>query len=317
MSKVNRLFNILLQINTKNKFTVQELANEFNVSKRTILRDLEELSTLGIPLYSERGPHGGYRLINKNGLLPPITFSENEAISLFFACQSLQYYDSIPFEHESKSALNKFYNYLPQELKKKIDSMSERVLFITPTRQEKTPLLKNIMDAAIDQEVIQIEYESKRGFSKRIIQPIGIYSSNGYWYMPAYCFNRQQNRLFRIDRIRMLEFKNNFPQKKDFSNLTLTTWFEKTDEKPKELIKLFVILTREGILKCDFNIWLRDKIKILDDGTGLIDTYLNKNEIGYMSEFFLGLGDDIEVKHPIEIITLIKEKASAILNKYE
>ncbi|MBK5360470.1 HTH domain-containing protein [Bacillus sp. TH44] len=72
MSKINRLFNILLQINTKNKFTVQELADEFNVSKRTILRDLEELSTLGIPLYSERGPHGGYRLINKNGLLPPL-----------------------------------------------------------------------------------------------------------------------------------------------------------------------------------------------------------------------------------------------------
>ncbi len=54
----------------------------------------------------------------------------------------------------------------------------------------------------------------KKGHQKRIIQPIGVYSCNGYWYLPAYCFMRKQNRLFRVDRIVSFEIKHEYHQKK-------------------------------------------------------------------------------------------------------
>lgn len=71
---------MIMMVNRKKKFTVKELIQEFEVSKRTILRDLQELSEIGVPLYSEVGPHGGHQVLNER-ILPPIAFSEGEAIS--------------------------------------------------------------------------------------------------------------------------------------------------------------------------------------------------------------------------------------------
>lgn len=88
MSKSKRLMELMMTVNRKRRFTVKELAQEFGVSSRTILRDLQELSELGVPLYSEVGPHGGYQVLNER-VLPPIAFTEEEAVSIFFASHAL------------------------------------------------------------------------------------------------------------------------------------------------------------------------------------------------------------------------------------
>lgn len=82
MSKSKRLLDLMMTVNRKRKFTVRELADEFNVSSRTILRDLQELGELGVPLYSEVGPHGGYQVLSER-ILPPIAFTEEEAVAIF------------------------------------------------------------------------------------------------------------------------------------------------------------------------------------------------------------------------------------------
>lgn len=84
MHKAQRLVQLIMLVNERRTFTVQELADECGVSRRTMIRDLAELSELGIPLYSEVGPHGGYRVLREK-VLPPISFSEHEAMALFFA----------------------------------------------------------------------------------------------------------------------------------------------------------------------------------------------------------------------------------------
>ena len=111
MSKSKRLLELMMTVNRKRKFTVKELAMEFGVSARTMLRDLQELSGIGFPLYSEVGPHGGYQVL-KESILPPIAFSEEEAVALFFAVNALRHYSSLPFEAESASALDKFYLHM-------------------------------------------------------------------------------------------------------------------------------------------------------------------------------------------------------------
>ncbi|BFT71501.1 hypothetical protein PAENIP36_29430 [Paenibacillus sp. P36] len=112
MNKTQRLIQLMMAVNERMAFTTKELAQEFGVSERTMHRDLQELSELGMPLYTEFGPHGGYRLLKKR-MLPPILFTEQEAVAMFFAFQSLQYYGALPFAAESTSALGKFYHYLP------------------------------------------------------------------------------------------------------------------------------------------------------------------------------------------------------------
>lgn len=96
MQKAKRLIELMMLINQKQQFTARELAEACGVSLRTIQRDLRDLRSLGVPLYAEFGPKGGYRLL-KEKLLPPLTFTENEAVAMFFAYQSLHNYASVLF----------------------------------------------------------------------------------------------------------------------------------------------------------------------------------------------------------------------------
>ena len=156
MSKAKRLNEMIMMVNRKKRFTVRELAQEFGVSKRTILRDLQELSEMGVPLYSEAGPHGGYQVLNER-ILPPIAFSEDEAISIFFAIHALRHYISLPFDTEYESIKKKFYLNLSGDIRDAIDKMKNRVDFVSIYQQEKIPFLKQLLEASVEQEVLIIK----------------------------------------------------------------------------------------------------------------------------------------------------------------
>ncbi len=141
LSKAERLIEMMITINAKRHFTVGELANEFSVSKRTILRDLQVLEQIGFPLYSEVGAAGGYHLL-KERVLPSISFSENEVKAIFFSCQALKFYKDLPFEQEMISVLKKFLNCLPLDLQNSISKIQNKVVFWTPNRHCTSPLLK-------------------------------------------------------------------------------------------------------------------------------------------------------------------------------
>ncbi|MGV2806679.1 HTH domain-containing protein, partial [Clostridium perfringens] len=120
-------------INAKKTFTVKELADDFGLSVRTLSRDLDELSGLGVPIYSVQGRGGGYRLLQER-MLPPISFTESEAIAIFFACQSLSYFSTLPFGDGAATALHKFYRYLPADIKAQIDRLKARGMIHSPFR---------------------------------------------------------------------------------------------------------------------------------------------------------------------------------------
>ena len=85
---------------------------------------------------------------------------------------------------------------MPGDVRDRIDQMKNRVDFLTHTRQQKAESLGALLDAAVDQRVVTVLYESREGYAARSIQPVGIYASNGFWYCPAYCFLRDDFRLF-------------------------------------------------------------------------------------------------------------------------
>ncbi|MGN7415666.1 helix-turn-helix transcriptional regulator [Paenibacillus sp. SAF-068] len=159
MNKAQRLIHLIMLVNERKTFTVQELAEECRVSRRTMIRDLMELSELGVPLYSQPGPGGGYRVL-RDKLLPPIQFTEHEATALFLAGQSLKNYSHLPFDNEVNSALHKFYHYLPNELKRKIDHMQQKLVFWIPPHQLELPHLKELLEAALDPHPVRITYEA-------------------------------------------------------------------------------------------------------------------------------------------------------------
>jgi predicted DNA-binding transcriptional regulator YafY len=309
---------LMIAVNKRKKFTVRELAEEFQVSPRTIMRDLQVLSELGIPLYAEYGPHGGYRILRER-LLPPITFSEQEAVAIFFAYQSLQHYGALPFTDESITALNKFYYYLPDDTKEKIDKMKQRVVFWTPKRQAPTPYLQCILDAALQQQPLQIIYDSKEGAKTRTIQPIGVYSYNGYWYCPSYCFMKERYLLFRVDRVLNAEAASVEHPTVDLSSFSILDWFKPPEEPSPQAegrLTVKVSLTKEGVRKCQWESYFSNELEVYEDGSGSLELQITPNDIEYYTTYFLGFGPYATVLQPADMVTQLQAAIRGMAQAY-
>lgn len=313
MSKAKRLNEMIMMVNRKKRFTVRELAQEFGVSKRTILRDLQELSEMGVPLYSEVGPHGGYQILNER-ILPPIAFSEDEAVSIFFAIHALRHYISLPFDIEYESIKKKFYLNLSGDIRDTIDKMQDRVDFVSTHQQEKILFLKQLLDAAIQQDLLIISYETNGKTSIRSIQPIGIYANEGKWYCPSYCFFRKDYRVFRCDRIKSVELdEKNVPI--DLSNINLKNRFSILNQN-KETMEIYVELTKSGVEKFQSVNWPNIYLRKREDGSGFIKGIIAKHDINFLSNYFIAYGENAIIKEPFELIEITKEILNKVLNQY-
>jgi predicted DNA-binding transcriptional regulator YafY len=275
---------------------------------------LQELSELGVPLYSEVGPNGGYQVVRER-VLPPIAFTEGEAVSIFFAVHALRHYSSLPFEAESASALSKFYLHMPGDVRDRIDRMKDRVDFITPTRRGDAPCLAVLLDAAIYRKVLVVDYEGKEeGLDSRRIQPVCIYANNGFWYCTAYCFLRHGFRVFRCDRIRAAEYDTSGIEPLDLGDIRLS---RRDAAEPREPVRLHAELSRAGVQRCEAELWLASSLQVREDGSGVIDREVPRGEIPFFAEFMIGLGDEVVLGEPAELKEAIRQRLSELLARYQ
>lgn len=313
MHKAQRLIQLIMKVNERKKFTIQEMADECGVSRRTMIRDLMELSELGVPLYSEAGPRGGYRVLREK-VLPPISFTEHEAIALFFACQSLRNYNSLPFKNEVNTALDKFFHYLSSELKQKIERMQQRLVFWVPPHEIDVSFLKELLEAALEQRVVAIMYEASSR-RERMIQPLGIYTMNGLWYCQAYCFSAEDYRVFRVDRVKEFSLEADQSKKLNMAEEDIKSWVMRINEG--DTLDLEVDLTPEGVRRCQSDLWLSQWINLHADGSGTIRTKMSTSFTPWTVHFFLGFGMEAKVKRPLVVREQIQSKLRQLISQYE
>lgn len=308
MQKSQRLIQLIMMINAKKSFTVRELADEFGLSTRTITRDLQELSELGIPIYSIQGRGGGYKLL-QDRMLPPISLSESEAIAMFFACQSLDYFGSLPFGEGAESALQKFYHYLPADIKEQIDRLDGRIMLWSPYRSMAPGILQTLMQAIMMGGVVTMEYNSASGAAKRDIQPIGLYTSSGYWYCPAYCFEREDIRQFRADRIFSATLNPSVTPQEEIRKMTLKN---KPEKGHLDQTVLHIEITKKGVWLLESNPRFAPSIQCNEDGSGAAAVQIAKEDLRFYVDLLWNLGSEVKIKGPDEAITYIQEKAEAM-----
>ncbi|WP_325168653.1 helix-turn-helix transcriptional regulator [Paenibacillus sp. S28] len=319
MGKSRRLIELMMAVNRMRKFTVKELAEEFGVSTRTMLRDLQELSGMGVPLYSQVGAGGGYHVLTERSL-PPISFTENEAFSMFFASHALRHFSSLPFEASAKSALRKFYRYLPEDVKSQIDEMRNRIDFFTHTRPERAGYLELLLQASIRRLPVTINYGIRKNVTnERTIQPIGIYAHEGYWFCPAYCYLRKAFRLFRVDRIgsAVLADAEASTPTVDVSEVDLTNWgphFYSTLESVDVKVKL----TAKGIELFREKSWIFPwgEVHRSNDGTGTLEMGIFPSEIPFFADYFFSFGAEAVVLQPEELREAVRTKLVRALEEY-
>ncbi|MBB6672141.1 helix-turn-helix transcriptional regulator [Cohnella nanjingensis] len=314
MPKSQRLIQLIMIINARKTFTVQELADELGLSTRTISRDLQELGALGVPIYSVQGRGGGYRLLRER-LLPPIAFSEGEAVAIFFACQSLGFFGSLPFDEGAATALHKFYHYLPADMKEQIDRLKDRVAIWSPERIMSPAPLRTLLQALMSGSVVTIAYSSGQGETRRDIQPIGLYASSGYWYCPAYCYLRQEVRQFRADRIRSAALNPTHPGLPEVGEMTLWNSLPELDGAA-ETVEFTIELTPRGVWTLASNNRFGPAIVRGADGGGTATVRIGAKDLTFYADLAWRMGEDARITAPAEAVAYVRGKIEAMRARY-
>lgn len=310
MSKTSRLFEIMMYINKKRIFTVQEVADEFDLSSRTVKRYMDDLSVMGLPLYSEQGRGGGYRILDHNWA-SPVLFTKAESVSLFFAFQSLSHFSSLPFRAEVKNSLHKLYNHLTADAKAKVDSIENHVRFYSPNRNVETPFLEDILDCSIKKERIRIDYQSKGRDKTYEVFPLGIFAQDGLWYVPSFSYEKEKIILLRADRILSIESVSVDRDR----NMDLKDFFAYTPQYNQTTLRVF--LSKEGARQCSGNAVFQNHVKKVDEETWILEMEGPIEELLFQAPFFFRLGKDAKVVKPQALIDHLTSHAKEILSHYE
>jgi predicted DNA-binding transcriptional regulator YafY len=175
------------------------LASRYEVSVRTIERDINALQQAGVPIYAEPGRAGGYAL-DRSFTLPPVNVTAAEAVAVAVALQRLA---GTPFEGAARSALHKLVAVMPRRDALAARDLAARVHFIDNGDASPMHVSPAIADAVAGTRVLALGYVDKHGVvSRRDVEPLGYVAGPNGWYLVGWCRLRKAVRAFRLDRIR-------------------------------------------------------------------------------------------------------------------
>lgn len=301
--KTSRMFSILIYLLQKQKVSAEELANTFEVSTRTIYRDMDALSAMGIPIISYLGKNGGFTLID-NYQLDKFTFNEEEKK---FLLEGLTLKSEL-FDNHQLSTLQRKIELLKEN--KEVDHTTITISSSTlhrPTIEEETKVkIKKVLSIIEQGDKIQISYVSQTANnSSRIIQPLKLNFMNGSWYVEAFCESREALRLFKLTRIRSMEV---------IHDKTRHALLEKTDlhtTASAKLEKITLLFSKSELGKL-YDFFTEKEISIFEDGrvkvTFTYDT--NKN----LLPFLLMFGRHVQILSPQWLINDYKNEIKFIYN---
>ncbi|MFB7462463.1 helix-turn-helix transcriptional regulator [Streptomyces sp. NPDC056224] len=198
MNRTDRLYALVeeLRAASPRPRSARWLAGRFDVSSRTIERDLSALQESGVPIYAEPGRSGGY-VLDKNHTLPPLTITPAEATALAVGLHALS---GTPFAGDARSALHKILAIMPPRERHATRELADRVRLTTSQRQP-TGVPRTLREALSTRQVLRLRYADAQGAgTDRLVEPMGFLGGD-HWYLIGWCRLRAAVRGFRLDRI--------------------------------------------------------------------------------------------------------------------
>jgi predicted DNA-binding transcriptional regulator YafY len=201
VNRTDRLYGIVeeLRAATPLRRSARQLAARYEVSVRTIERDISALQQVGVPIYADTGRRGGYA-IDPAATLPPLNFTPAEAVAVSVALRA-----GSPFARAAGSALRKIMAAMPACEAAAARELAERVGFLDPltpaaVRPAAIPLI--VEDALAGRRVLRLDYVDKAGAAtERDVEPVMLLAGQEAWYLVAWCRLRDELRAFRLDRV--------------------------------------------------------------------------------------------------------------------
>ncbi len=306
MNRIDRLTAILLLLQTE-KRTAWEIAQRFEVSRRTIQRDIDALCEIGIPIVAELGITGGYSLAPDYSL-PPLALTLHEALLLRLALSSLSQLSETPFKQERESLLAKVQALLARHQTEKLDQLQRSVSLDVPSRPYPTPFLDNLLEGAHKHQWLSVTYRSEQGVSQQTLLPIHVQAQAGLWYCEAYSYEREATRIYRIDRFLDVKVAPSPPQLERPVYPILHTH--------SSFPEIHVLLTARGVLRLEREPHLTSHIQQQEEGQGVLKVRLRQEEYDWLVRILLSLGTEARVLAPEELRIRVQQAAREIASHY-
>lgn len=223
MNRLTRITAILIQLQSKKIVTAKEIAERFEVSLRTVYRDIKTLQDAGVPIGSENGV--GYFIV-EGYCLPPISLTEEEANSLIVSEIFIKNQGDKSLSKNFNSLLIKIKATLKNFQKENVELLSTRTLKFQKDNIIESNWLSDIQNSISSKMQIRISYNSlyKGEHTQRNIEPQAVYFTNNVWIVIAFCHLRDELREFRLDRI--IHLNNTLLPFKKLKNFSLQEYFE-------------------------------------------------------------------------------------------
>ena len=204
-----RLITLILLLQRQPNQTAAQLAHALDVSPRTVQRYITMLDEIGIPVYAERGPYGGYSLV-RGYKMPPLIFTPEEAVAVYLGASLLEEVWGRLYQEGARGALAKLDNVLPDEQRREVAWARQAVLSIGTNWADpnlSVPYLERLRDAIRERRRVRMRYRSRsqQQPEPRDVDPYKLVSRWGWQYCIGYCHLRQAPRTFRLDRLVELE----------------------------------------------------------------------------------------------------------------
>lgn len=300
--QIHRLFDIVYILLDKKGITARELAKQFEVSVRTILRDIDTLAEAGIPVYTMQGKGGGI-YIPETFLLDKKAVSKREKEEILFSLQALKAAE-YPDIDATLSKLTSFFN-MPETPWIEVDFSRWGNVHHD---KEKFESLKN---AILKKEAVEIVYASSYGeTSKRTVYPLKMIFKSKAWYLEAFCLLRKDYRMFRINRIITLN-----PSGEYFSGEAFQSPPAYEDGAPPyELIHLHLVFSSDMLSRI-YDEFDPESIQAEEDGMFSVETEMLEDV--WLYRLLLSFGSSVEVKKPHHVRKNLLEEIKKIQDLYE
>lgn len=204
MNRIDRISAILIHLQSRKVVKAQDIADRFNISLRTVYRDIRTLEQAGIPLIGEAGT--GYSLVD-GYRLPPVMFSPEEALAFLTAEKLVAQLTDGPNADNYSSAMFKIKAVLDQDKKDLLQNIGDHIeVFRRPGDVGISPdlnLIQPVLKSIDQRKVLEINYHARYNQEKteRMVEPLGVFYSDNSWHLIAFCRMRNDYRDFRFDRI--------------------------------------------------------------------------------------------------------------------
>ena len=315
MNRTDRLVAMVMHLQGRRLVRAEDMAAHFEVSIRTIYRDIAALGEAGVPITGEAGV--GYSLV-RSYHLPPVMLTADEAAALFVGAEMVRRFTDASLSEPMNAALDKLRAVLPRDRQEHVERLARQTVVMghmrnTPTDPAAQPWLLAVQHGVAQRRVLRLVYRGKGREEEtcRDVEPLGVVFSGGAWYLVGWCRLRTDVRHFRTDRIQRLEMlAETVCARPDFSLAAhLEQQMAKQETFPARI--WFARQAQERARRESYATLVEERQR---DGGTEFTLYAYCYE--WLARWLLSFGADAEAIEPEKLRNLVRVQGEAVVNRY-